>query len=72
MLKLVKRQFFLLFMLTGLTAEVAIAQNYPNKAITLIAPYGVGGDSDFSGRNLAPIASKLLGQNIIVQNIAGA
>ena len=72
MLKLVKRQFFLVFMLTGMVAEVAIAQNYPNKPITLIVPYGVGGDSDFSGRNLVPIASKLLGQNIIVQNVAGA
>ena len=58
MLKLVKRQFFLVFMLTGMVAEVAIAQNYPNKPITLIVPYGVGGDSDFSGRNLVPIASK--------------
>ena len=70
MLKLVKRQFFLVFMLTGMVAEVAIAQNYPNKPITLIVPYGVGGDSDFSGRNLVPIASKLLGQNVIVQSVA--
>jgi tripartite-type tricarboxylate transporter receptor subunit TctC len=72
MLKLVKRQFIPVLILIGLSTEIAVAQNYPNKAITLIAPYGVGGDSDFSGRNLAPIASKLLGQNIIVQNIAGA
>ena len=72
MLKLVKKQFIPFLILVGLSTEIAVAQNYPNKAITLIAPYGVGGDSDFSGRNLAPIASKLLGQNIIVQNIAGA
>jgi tripartite-type tricarboxylate transporter receptor subunit TctC len=72
MLKLVKRQFIPVLILIGLSTEIAIAQNYPNKAITLIAPYGVGGDSDFSGRNLAPVAGKLLGQNIIVQNIPGA
>jgi tripartite-type tricarboxylate transporter receptor subunit TctC len=72
MLNLAKRQFFLVFMLMGLVTEVAIAQNYPNKPVTLIVPYGVGGDSDFSGRNLVPIASKLLNQNIIVQNVAGA
>jgi len=72
MLKLVKRQCISVLILIGLSTDIAIAQNYPNKAITLIAPYGVGGDSDFSGRNLAPIASKLLGQNIIMQNIPGA
>lgn len=63
--------------LAGLVASAlgmspAIAQNYPNKTITLIAPYGVGGDSDFSGRNLAAVANKLIGQPVIVQNVAGA
>ena len=50
----------------------ALAQNYPNKTITLIAPYAVGGDSDFSGRNLAAVASKMIGQPVVVQNIVGA
>jgi tripartite-type tricarboxylate transporter receptor subunit TctC len=72
MLKLVKRSVITALVLTGLVAEVVLAQNYPNKTITFIAPYGIGGDSDFSGRNLAPIATKLMGQNVIVQNIPGA
>jgi tripartite-type tricarboxylate transporter receptor subunit TctC len=72
MLRLVKKRFVPALLLMGLAIEIAVAQNYPNKPITLVAPYGVGGDSDFSARNLAPIASKLLGQNVIVQNIAGA
>lgn len=63
--------------LAGLVASTlgmspALAQNYPNKTITLIAQYGVGGDSDFSGRNLAAVANKLIGQPVIVQNVAGA
>ena len=72
MLKFVKKTAFTAFVLMGLVTNVVLAQSYPNKTITLISPYGVGGDSDFSGRNLAPIATKLLGQNVIVQNIAGA
>ena len=72
MLSLFTRRFVPVILLVGLATEIAIAQNYPNKPITLIAPYGVGGDSDFSARNLAPIAGRLLGQNVIVQNVAGA
>jgi tripartite-type tricarboxylate transporter receptor subunit TctC len=48
------------------------AQNYPNRTITLIAPYAAGGDSDLSGRNLAAAAQKHLGQALIVQNVVGA
>jgi len=48
------------------------AQGYPSKPITLIAPYTAGGDSDFSGRNLASVATKLMNQPLIVQNIVGA
>ncbi|NDH82838.1 MAG: tripartite tricarboxylate transporter substrate binding protein, partial [Burkholderiaceae bacterium] len=63
--------------LVGLVASLfgispALAQNYPNKTITLIAPYAAGGDSDFSGRNLAAVASKMIGQPVVVQNVVGA
>ncbi len=59
-------------LMTALGSGVAFAQSYPNKPITLIAPYAVGGDSDFSGRNLAAVASKIIGQSVVVQNIVGA
>ena len=72
MLKLVKSTAFTALVFMGLVTDVVLAQNYPNKTINFIAPYGIGGDSDFSGRNLAPMATKLMGQNVIVQNIAGA
>jgi tripartite-type tricarboxylate transporter receptor subunit TctC len=48
------------------------AQTYPNKPITLVAPYAAGGDSDFSGRNLSAAAVKFIGQPVIVTNIPGA
>ena len=50
----------------------ALAQPYPNRVITLIAPYAAGGDSDLSGRNLAAAATKFPGQPAVVQNIVGA
>ena len=53
-------------------ASQAHAQTYPNRPITLIAPYAAGGDSDLSGRNLAAAAQKFMGQPLIVQNVVGA
>jgi tripartite-type tricarboxylate transporter receptor subunit TctC len=38
----------------------AWAQAYPSKPITLVIPFGAGGDSDLSGRLLAQYASKYL------------
>ena len=55
----------------ALTAPV-LAQPYPNRPINLIAPYAAGGDSDASGRNLAAVAVKYMGQSLVVQNIVGA
>lgn len=50
----------------------AFAQGYPNRPVTLIAPYAAGGDSDASGRNLAAVVTRYLGQPMVVQNIVGA
>jgi tripartite-type tricarboxylate transporter receptor subunit TctC len=44
----------------GLAASAA-AQPYPVKPITLVIPFGAGGDSDLSGRLLAQHAAKYLG-----------
>ena len=59
-------------LMAALGTGTVLAQSYPNKTITLVAPYAVGGDSDFSGRNLSVVASKLIGQSVIVTNIVGA
>ena len=48
------------------------AQSYPTKPITLIVPWPAGGASDRHMRLLAELASKQLGQNIIVENKPGA
>lgn len=50
----------------------AQAQNYPSKPITLIVPFPPGGSTDRHMRTLAELASKQLGQPIVVENKPGA
>jgi tripartite-type tricarboxylate transporter receptor subunit TctC len=49
----------------------ALAQAYPNKPITLIVPWPAGGSTDRHHRALAELASKHLGQNIVIENKPG-
>jgi tripartite-type tricarboxylate transporter receptor subunit TctC len=58
----------------GLLAPLgaARAQAFPGKPITLIVPWPAGGSTDRHHRTLAEIASKHLGQNILVENRPGA
>jgi tripartite-type tricarboxylate transporter receptor subunit TctC len=51
---------------------VASAQDYPNKPVRLIVPYPPGGATDVIGRVLAQKLSIALGQQVIVDNRAGA
>ena len=52
-------------------AAGSFAQAYPNKPVTLIVPWPPGGSTDRHLRALAEIASKHLGQNIVVENKPG-
>lgn len=48
------------------------AQSYPSRPITFICPWPAGGTSDATMRVLAQVASRELGQTIVVENRAGA
>ncbi len=50
----------------------AFAQTYPENAITLIVPTGPGGTTDTLARVFAPAMSKVLGQEVVVENRDGA
>ena len=57
----------------ALAAGAAAAQQgYPNRAVTLIVPWPAGGSTDTHLRKLAELASKHLGQPIVVENKPGA
>jgi tripartite-type tricarboxylate transporter receptor subunit TctC len=50
----------------------ATAQTYPTRSVTLIVPFAAGGPADVTGRIVAEQFSKLLGQQVIVENVVGA
>ena len=56
----------------ALTAAGAQAQNYPTRAITMIVPFAAGGPTDVIARIVGENMSKTLGQQIIIENVAGA
>ncbi len=49
----------------------AYAADYPVKPITVISPYGAGGDSDIAARVWAEFAKQELGQPVLVVNKTG-
>jgi tripartite-type tricarboxylate transporter receptor subunit TctC len=61
-----------LLILAALFAASVQAQPYPNRPITMIVPFAPGGIADLTGRPLAASMSRLLGQNIVVDNKPGA
>jgi tripartite-type tricarboxylate transporter receptor subunit TctC len=50
----------------------AHAQNFPDRPVHLIVPYGPGGITDFAGRQLAKHIGEALGQTVVVENKPGA
>lgn len=59
---------------SGISAvsTLAVAQTYPNKPIKLVVGFTPGGAADFTGRATAEALSKILGQQVIVENKPGA
>jgi tripartite-type tricarboxylate transporter receptor subunit TctC len=59
--------------LMGLASSgLAAAQGYPTRAITMIVPFPAGGATDTLARFLAERMRGILGQPVIIENIAGA
>lgn len=56
----------------SLLAGGALAQDYPNKPIRLIVPFGAGGGSDYVGRLVGQKLTEQMGQTVVVENRPGA
>jgi tripartite-type tricarboxylate transporter receptor subunit TctC len=50
----------------------AQAQDYPTRTVTVIVPFAPGGPADVTGRIVADIFSRHLGQSFVVENVGGA
>ena len=56
----------------AMALSTAQGQTYPSKPIRLIVPWPPGGGTDIVGRTLANKLSELMGQQVFVENRAGA
>ena len=53
-------------------SATALAAGYPERAVTVVVPYTPGGSSDITARTVSQKLSEILGQNIMIENKAGA
>jgi tripartite-type tricarboxylate transporter receptor subunit TctC len=74
-MKFPRRQF--LHLAAGAAAlpavsRVAWAQSYPIRPVTIIVPFAAGGGTDVAARIVGEHMSRTLGQQFIIENLAGA
>jgi tripartite-type tricarboxylate transporter receptor subunit TctC len=66
------RRTFTALALAACAATSALAQEFPNRHITLIMPFSAGGPGDTLARILGQGMTKVLGKQVIIENAAGA
>jgi tripartite-type tricarboxylate transporter receptor subunit TctC len=63
---------FAIALVGAVISTAAFGQSYPTRPITLIVPYAAGGSVDAVARIVTPKLSERLGQNVVIENVAGA
>jgi tripartite-type tricarboxylate transporter receptor subunit TctC len=56
----------------GLTMLVSAQAQYPDRPITMLVPFAAGGSSDIIARLVSDEMGQVMGQRIIIENVAGA
>src|SRR5215218_3132268 len=67
-----KKVVLALAAVAGLAATGVQAQGYPTRPITMIVPFAAGGPTDMVARIVTDNMSRTLGQQIVIENVAGA
>src|ERR687890_830580 len=67
-----KKAVLALAAVAGLAATGVQAQGYPTRPITMIVPFAAGGPTDVIARIVTDHMSRTLGQQIVIENVAGA
>lgn len=67
-----KRMVFAAAAALTLAAAPVAAQDFPTRPVTMIVPFAAGGPTDIIARLVAESMSKTLGQQVIIENVAGA
>lgn len=66
------RMSMILSALAAVIGPGAARADYPERPITMIVPFAAGGPTDVIARILADHMSRTLGQQIVIENVAGA
>ncbi len=66
------RRALLLAAAVALPVSGAWAQAYPTKPVTMIVPFAAGGPTDVIARIVGEHMGKTLGQQVVIENVAGA
>jgi tripartite-type tricarboxylate transporter receptor subunit TctC len=55
-----------------LVTAPALAQDWPNRPVTMVVPFAAGGGTDVLGRIVGRRLSETLGQQVVIENVGGA
>ena len=53
-------------------SRIASAQSYPTRSVTMVVPFAPGGTTDVVARIVGDYLSRRLGQQFVIENVAGA
>src|ERR1044072_5823392 len=74
MTAIIKGNFFsfAIFILAHGVVHAAAGDDYPSRAVRMVVPFSPGGASDIVGRIMQPKLIQELGQQVVIDNRAGA